>query len=179
MRAVVVLALLAGPGCISVGAKVHAGAVRDAEGGGVQVGAAVTFGYAGERSAVVGAIGVAAGSAPTVGLDSGLHYVRLPDDGDDGRLGLRVGLGGVTLGAGEPRPYGGRLATLFVVRDRARHDPGHEKIGFGGSTRSVLAVGLEGMVGFAARDDATGDHVGLAGGAALSLEWYLLGRMRP
>jgi len=171
-------ALVTTSGCIAVGAKVHTGVVRDDAGAGVQVGASAMFGYAGKRSAALGQLGIAGGSAPTVGLDGGFQYVHFPKD--EGRIGIRAGLGGVTLGEGEPRPYGARIATLFVLRERSSYDPGHEKIGFGGTTNSVLAAGLEGMIGFTSRDGAEGeaDRLSLAGGAAVSLEWYWLSRMK-
>ena len=169
----VICALLCS-GCIAASVKAHTGVVADERGRGVQAGVALGIGIAGtKKSAVVETVGFAGGTAPKAGLAIGLDYVRFSEEHD---LGWRVGIAGIPLAYGEPAMTGVRVGSLFVVRERYRSG-GHEKM-WSESTRSVMAVGLEAMVGFSVYDQYEMTQESTFGGAAaVTWEWYLMSRM--
>jgi hypothetical protein len=175
MRMRIVVLVLLCSGCIAGSIKAHTGVVADERGRGVQAGVSLGFGYSGKRSAVVASTGFAGGQAPTAGLSSGLDYVRFRDHGDKPRLAWRAGFGGVPLAYGEPTMSGARVASLFVVRDR-ESSGGHEKM-WSESSRTVMAVGIEAMIGAMFYDDEREKDTTFGGAASLTFEMYALSRM--
>lgn len=173
----VLTAALASAGCIAVSARAHVAAVTDLDRHGVQAGVNLGLGYAMERTAVVASTGIETGNAPALGLHSTIDVVRLPDDVDE-RFAWRAGFGTAHALIGEPTQLGVRAASLFVLRDRARHSSGGK--GFSSSFRSVIAVGLDAAFGLHLRetDDPESPERGPGGSAGVTFEVYALSRMR-
>lgn len=176
MRTLLIL-LLAQTSCIAVSARAHVGAVADDLGIGVQVGATLGFGVAGERTGVMVTPGVVTGNAPRLGIADSIEVVRLPERGD-APYAWRAGFGCAIALVGEPTRMGPHAALLWLASDRRRSWSGHEKMGGGGASRSVLGVGLEARVEVSVRELESGRERGLGASAALTAEWIRLSRWR-
>jgi hypothetical protein len=158
--------------CIALSARAHVGTVADRYGAGVQAGVTLGIGIATSPStAVVVTPGVASGTAPTLGLTDAVEYVHAPTS-DSPRFAWRAGFGGNVALLGGPTLVGPHGAVLFVLRDRAQHRPGHEKMGGGGTSRSLLGLGVETRVGISVRDlEVDPPKPGPGFSANLTLEW--------
>lgn len=158
--------------CIALSARAHVGTVVDEQGAGVQAGITLGLGIAtSPRSAVVITPGVVSGTAPRLGITDAVDYVRVPR-ADTSRLAWRAGFGGTVALLGGPTLIGPHVAGLLVLRDRAEHWPGHEKMGGGGTSRSVLGLGVETRLGISERDlEAEAWQAGPGLSASLTLEW--------
>jgi hypothetical protein len=176
---------LASSGCIALSARAHVGAVTSEVGSGVQGGIALGFGFStSEQGAVIASGGVATGT-PKIGLVDTIEYVRVPEDEDDVPLAWRAGAGGVLALRGAPTIAGVHFAGMFLLRHTRSRDAGHEKFGGGGTTHNALGIGVEGRVGFAARDIEDSPMPGeirrdrsLGASASLTLEWITIARMK-
>lgn len=163
--------------CIAVSARAHVGAAGDERETGVQAGITLGIGVAtSSRSAVVVTPGVVTG-APRLGLADGIEYVRA-GRGDDSWFAWRAGAGGTIAVIGEPTLLGPHAAGLVVLRDRGRSWAGHEKMGGGGSARSLLGVGVETRVGLSVREADGEKRRAFGYSAALTLEWIHLSRWK-
>jgi len=175
MRSLLVLVIFCS-GCIAASVKGRVGVVSDGGSAGVQVGATVSIGVAGKRSAVLETIGLATGNAPKAGLDIGLDYARFPENEySDLPFGWRVGFATVPVAHGSPASMGRRVAPLWILRDRKSYS-GHEKFG-SSAARTLHALGLEAMLG-QLRYDATDDDEErevFGGSLSLTYEWFMLG----
>jgi hypothetical protein len=158
--------------CLAVSARAHVGTVVDDQGAGVQAGVTLGLGLASSpRAAVVVTPGVVSGTVPRLGIADGIEYVRVPRS-DASQLAWRAGFGGIVALLGGPTLSGPHVAGLLVLRDRAEHWPGHEKMGGAGTSRSVLGLGVETRLGVSVRDlEAEAWQPGPGFSASLTLEW--------
>lgn len=165
--------------CIALSARAHVGTVGDGRGVGVQAGITLGLGIAtSPESAVVVTPGVVSGSAPRLGLTDAIEYVRAPSSADS-PFAWRAGFGGSAALLGNPTLVGPHAAGLFVLRDRANRWPGHEKMGGGGTSRSLLGLGVETRAGASVRDLAAGAaQLGPGFSASLTLEWISISTWR-
>lgn len=148
-------ATAAGTGCIAASARVHGGAVTAGGRTGAQVGLTLGLGLTtSRRGAVLANLGFATGDAPRAGLIDVVEYARVPEPDADVKVVLRGGLGGVIALSGDPGVVGLHLAPMIVLRDKGSSWSGHEKLGGGGWSRSLLGVGLEARGGFATTEVA-------------------------
>jgi hypothetical protein len=180
----ILLAATTGPGCIATSARLHAGAVAAGDQVGFQAGVALGFGLTtGRRTAVVGHLGFATGTAPKAGLTSAIEYARIPERRGDLPLSLRLGLGGTVALAGDPTLSTVIGGAMVVLRDRSSSSSGHEKLGGGGWSRSVLGVGMEARAGVAFVETAASTPDDLerearpGGSLSLTVEWINLSQV--
>ena len=116
--------------------------------------------------------GVVAGTVPRLGIADNVEYVRISDRKP---IAWRVGFGGVVGVPGGSTLVGPHAAAMFIVRDRGSRYAGHEKMGGGGTDRSVFAFGIESRVGLSSRDlEGDENTVGAGVSAALTAEWISL-----
>lgn len=170
MRWLVLLATQAS--CLAVSARAHVGVLADERGADLQVGATLGVGIAtSSRSGVLVTPGLVAGT-PKLGLVDTIEYARAGDS-----FAWRAGAGGTIALLGEPSLLGPHAAALLIVRDGGRSWAGHEKMGGGGSNRSIVGVGLEARGGAMTTDEPRTRSLGMS--AALTAEWFHFTRWRP
>lgn len=151
--------------CLAVSARAHIGVSASERGADLQVGATLGLGIStSSRSAVLVTPGVVTGT-PKLGLVDTIEYVRAGES-----FVWRAGAGGTIALLGEPSLLGPHATALLIVRDGGRSWAGHEKMGGGGSNRSVFGVGLEARGGVMTTEEPRTRSVGMS--AAVTAEWF-------
>lgn len=161
--------------CIAMTAKVRVGPTVDFEGNATaQADLSVGFGYAlSTDAAITGSIGVGPSSDNSIELTDTIEYHQFEEE-YGWRAGLRADIG---LLGDKSSGIWGHGALLYPIK-QSRSFGGSEK-GFHHSRRSRWSVGFESRLGMISRelDDGDRQQEG-AFGAAATLEWTALSRMR-
>ena len=163
--------------CLAVSARAHVGAAADERQGGVQAGLSLGLGVAtSSRSAIMATPGVVTGT-PRLGIVDAFEYVRIGDH-DDVSFAWRAGLGGTIALIGNPSLLGPHGAGVLVLHDHKRSWSGHEKMGGGGSARSVFGIGVEARAGIAVHENETEKIRAFGYSVAVTAEWLRLSRWK-
>lgn len=167
---VALIASALGTGCLTIGVRARGGVVADKHGPEAVASLDLAVGAGpGNGGAIVAGFGAATGTAPPIGFQVALDYLRVAEE----QVAWRAGFASAPVHAGEATTMLVRGALLFLVRDRHGGGASHPKIGISLPQRTVLGVGLElGAGGMVRREVPSQTEVFPAAGAALAVELY-------